>query len=58
MANRTRFKMTGLAALRGRIVIRHSSGSQSSGGRKITTFDTQNVQRVSSNAGNRRSRKA
>lgn len=56
MANRTRFKATGLAALVGKITIRHSSGTESVG-KTTYTKETQNVRRAS-NEGNRRSRKA
>lgn len=50
MANRTRFKATGLAALVGKITIKHSSGSGSSGNKTY-------VQRAK-NERSRRSRKA
>ena len=50
MANRTRFKATGLAALVGKITIKHSSGSASSG-KKTYVQQAQNER-------SRRSRKA
>ena len=58
MANRVRFRALGLAALVGKITVRHTNNSEGSGGRKTYTLETQNVQQVSQNAGSHRRRKA
>lgn len=56
MANRTRFRATGLAAIVGRLTVKHSTSSRN---KSSTTVNTQTSQRQGrSNAGSRRSRKA
>lgn len=58
MANRTRFRATGLAAIIGKLTIKHSTQSQNHSSKSITTVNTQTALQGKSNAGSRRSRKA
>ena len=58
MANRVRFRARGLAALVGKITVKHTNSSEGAGGRKTYTLETQNLQQVSQNAGSHRRRKA
>lgn len=55
MANRVRFRARGLAALVGKITVKHSTNSEGSGGRTTYTKETQQVSR---DAGSHRRRKA
>lgn len=58
MANRARFRATGLAAIVGRITIKHSASSQNHSSKSMTTVNTQTALQGKSNAGSRRRRKA
>lgn len=58
MANRTRFRATGLSAIIGKLTIKHSTSSQNTSQRTMTTVNTQTALQGKSNAGSRRSRKA
>lgn len=49
MANRVRFRATGLAALVGKITIKHSSGESSSNGKTRTVYNATEKTTVSSN---------
>lgn len=55
MANRVRFRARGLAALVGKITIRHTNSSEGSGGKVTYTKETQ---QVSNNAKSNRRREA
>lgn len=58
MANRTRFRATGLAALVGRLSIKHSTSSQKQSQKSSNIINTQTAIKGKTNAGSRRKRKA
>jgi len=58
MANRVRFRARGLAALVGKITVKHTNSSEGKSKKSVAVSDTQNYCSGSDNAGSRRGRKA